>query len=112
MVDSTDLHPTVIMVALKTVLFTLASVIAVNADWHVSFTYADDGQVTAHGFTNSGCVNLSKTDSKMITLYFDNNINTDTLKLYTQKNCKDLAYTAGPGASNVPNRKYLSYKVY
>ena len=110
--DSTDFHPTVKMVALKAVFFTLASVIAVNADWHVSFTYADGGQITAHGFVNSGCVNFSKTNSAITTLYFDNNINTDTLQLYKKKDCKDLAYTAGPGSSNVPDHKYYSYRVY
>jgi hypothetical protein len=100
------------MVAVKTVLFTLASVMAVNADWHVSFNFADGGQVTAHGFVNSDCVNFSKTNSDITTLYFDKNINTDTLKLYHQRNCKSLAYTAGPGSSNVPDQRYLSYKVY
>ena len=100
------------MVALKTVFYTLTSVIAVNADWHVSFTFADGGQVTAHGFLNSGCVNFSKTNSDIKTLYFDNNINTDTIKLYHQKGCKALAYTAGPGSSNIPDHKYFSYKVY
>ena len=112
MLNSTDFRPTAIMVSIKTVFFTLASVIAVNADWRLSFTYADGGQVTAHGFVNSGCVNFSKTNSNMITLYFEKNINTDTLKLYNKKDCKDLAYTAGPGSSNVPDHKYYSYKVY
>jgi len=112
MPDSTDFHSTVKMVAMKTVFFTLASVIAVNADWHISFTFADGGQVTAHGFRNSGCVNFSKTNSDIKTLYFENNINTDTLELYHQQNCKALAYTAGPGSSNVPDQRYFSYRVY
>ena len=101
------------MVALKAVFFTLAaSVIAVNADWHISFTYADGGQIESHGFFNSGCVNFSKTNSEIITVFFDNNINTDTLELYVGADCRDLAYTAGPGSSNVPDKKYISYKVY
>jgi hypothetical protein len=38
------------MVTFKTIFFTLASVIVVNADWRISFTYADGGQIEAHGF--------------------------------------------------------------
>ena len=72
------------MVALKALFFTLASVIAVNADWHISFTYADGGQIESHGFVNSGCVNFSKTNSAIVTVFFDNNINTDTLELVAQ----------------------------
>ncbi|KAF8149338.1 hypothetical protein B0H34DRAFT_182028 [Crassisporium funariophilum] len=100
------------MVALNTILLTLASVIAVNADWHVSFTFADGGQIEAHGFVNSGCVNLSKTNSDIISVYFEDNINSDTLELYHEQGCRALAYTAGPGSSNVPDHRYFSYKVY
>jgi hypothetical protein len=39
-----------IIVALKTVLFTLNSATAVNVDWQISFTYADGGQIEFHGF--------------------------------------------------------------
>ena len=100
------------MVAFKTVLLTLASVVAVNADWHISFTYADGDQIEANGFFNLGCVNFNKTNSEITTIYFDNNIDTDTLKLYIGTDCRDLAYTAGPGSSNVPEQEYLSYRVY
>lgn len=47
-------YPTGIMVALKTLFFTLTSVIAVKADWHISFTYADSGQIESHGLFKSG----------------------------------------------------------
>jgi hypothetical protein len=100
------------MVAIKTILFTLASVIAVNADWQVSFTYADGGQVENHGFVNSDCVNFSQDQLRHRHTLLRTTINADTLELYGGADCRDLAYTAGPGSSNVPDKKYLSYKVY
>ncbi|KAF9462515.1 hypothetical protein BDZ94DRAFT_721113 [Collybia nuda] len=101
------------MVAIKSIAFALATtVLAVNADWHLSFTYEDGGQVTSSGFLNSGCVDLSKTDSNIITIYFENNINSDTVELYANNGCDNKKYTAGPGSSDVPNARYLSYKVY
>lgn len=103
------------MVAIKALLVTLATtVLAANADldWHVSFTFEDGKQVTASGFRNSGCVNFGKTDSDIATIYFDSNINSDTVELYHQQGCRALAYTAGPGSSNVPNERYFSYQVY
>lgn len=96
------------MIVVKSLLITLAAtVLAVNADWHVSFTYADGGQIEAHGFVNSGCVDLTKTDSDIVTVYFEDNINSDTLELYGSKGCNDLKYTASAGSSNVPDRRYL-----
>ncbi|KAF9527242.1 hypothetical protein CPB83DRAFT_856613 [Crepidotus variabilis] len=85
---------------------------AVKADWQASFTYADGGQITAHGFVNSGCVNLFKTDSQIVTVFLEGNINVDTIELFNSRDCNGLAYTGGTGSSNPPDGFYPSYQVY
>jgi len=74
------------IIALKVILFTLASIIAVNTDWQVSFTYADGSQTAAKGFLNSGCVNFGKSDLRD---NFVKNIDTHTLELYSGVDCQD-----------------------